>query len=90
MDTVSLGIEIDTDSIEATTKALERLGQAAAHAREELARLGEIKHGGLEIVMVGDVMKCIVKPVLSDPGNAGKAMADHVGAVHVSKTRADA
>jgi hypothetical protein len=56
--------EMDVSEINAKVQAFERLAAAVERAVAALEKLDDIKHGGLKIEMVGDVMTCKVEPVI--------------------------
>lgn len=53
---------MDVREINAKAEAFERMAAAVERAVDALEKLGEIKHGGIKIEMVGSVMECTVKP----------------------------
>ncbi|WP_342242643.1 hypothetical protein [Ensifer sp. OTU672] len=58
----ALSIQVDSSTVGNATEAFERLRTAIDSVSEALDRLGDKKHGGITVRIVGSLVECEVKP----------------------------
>lgn len=65
-DISQLALKVDSSDVEEATAAVNRLTQAFEALNAELEKLGDKRHGGVTLTMVGGVAEAEVKPYRGD------------------------